>query len=325
MNPLRLARAAVLAAASLTCVTVLAQAAFPTRTVKLVNPFPPGSPVDVVARPLAQKLQEVWGQPVVVDNRAGAGGTIGAEIVAHASGDGYTLLVTSSSTHVIAPALRRQLPYDAQKDFAPIALVARGPTAIVVHPSVPVGSLAELVRYAKANPGKLSFASSGLGTILHLSGELFSHRTGVELLHVPYKGAVPASTDLLSGQVQMMFDSITNAAPHVKAGKLRALAVLMPARSALLPDVPTAQELGFEGLEFPAWIGVMAPASMPRELAAQVTSTVADVVRRPEMIERFTQAGLIPDLVTGEEFGRLMATHQKTVTDLVRAANIPPQ
>ncbi|RYY59631.1 MAG: tripartite tricarboxylate transporter substrate binding protein, partial [Comamonadaceae bacterium] len=181
--------------------------AWPNRTLKVINPFPPGSPVDVVSRAVAQALEAGLKQTVIVDYKAGAGGTIGAAEVARAPADGYTLLVTSSSTHVIAPALRKQLPYDAVKDFVPVAMIGFGPTVIVVHPSVPANTLAEFVQYAKANPGKVSYASSGPGTILHLSGELFSHKTGTQLLHVPYKGAVPASTDLLGGQVQTMFDS----------------------------------------------------------------------------------------------------------------------
>ena len=302
-----------------------AQGAYPARPVKVINPFPPGSPVDLVGRLVAQKLQDAWGQPVVVESRAGAGGAVGAEAVARAPADGYTLLVTSSSTHVIAPALRRQLPYDVNKDFAPIALVAYGPTVVVVHPSVPVQSLAELVAYAKARPGKVAYASSGLGTILHLSGELFAYRTGVDLLHVPYKGAVPASTDLLSGQVQLMFDSISNAAPHVKAGKLRALAVLTPQRTPLMPEVPTGQEAGFEGLDFPAWIGFYAPAGTPRELVVQITRSVQSVMAQADIRERFAQGGLIPASVTDADFARQVTAHQKIVADLVRAARIPPQ
>jgi tripartite-type tricarboxylate transporter receptor subunit TctC len=295
------------------------------RAVKMINPFPPGSPVDLVGRLVAQKLQETWGQPVVVESRAGAGGAVGAEAVARAPADGYTLLVTSASTHVIAPALRKQLPYDAQKDFAPLALAAYGPTAVVVHPSVPVQSLSQLVAYAKANPGKVAYASSGLGTILHLSGELFAYRTGVELLHVPYKGAVPAATDLLSGQVQLMFDSISNAAPQVKAGKLRALAVLTPQRTPLMPDVPTGQEAGFDGLDFPAWIGFYAPAGTPREVVMQINRALQSVMGQAEIRDRFMQGGLIPAMVVDSDFGRLVGEQQKIVADLVRAARIPQQ
>ena len=298
---------------------------YPTRPVRLINPFPPGSPVDVVARPLAQKLQESWGQGVIVENKAGAGGTLGAELAAQAQPDGYTLLITSASTHVIAPVLRKSLPYDALKDFAPIALVAHGPTAIVVHPSVPVRTLAELVRYASQNPGKLAYASSGMGTILHLNGELFAARNNVQLLHVPYKGAVPASTDLLAGQVQMMFDSITNAAPQVTAGKLRALAVLMPTRSALLPDVPTAAEQGFDGLEFPAWIGLFAPARTPAAWLTRITRAVAAVTAQADLRERYLQAGLLPVDVTGAEFAKVVAANQQTVADLARSARIELQ
>ena len=297
---------------------------YPTHAVKIINPFPPGSPVDVVARPVAQRLQELWGQPVVVENKAGAGGTLGAELVARAPADGYTLLVTSASTHVIAPALRKSLPYDAQKDFVPVALIAHGPTAIVVHPSVPVRTLAEFVQYAKANPGKISYASSGTGTILHLNGELFAWKTGTQLLHVPYKGAVPAATDLLGGQVQAMFDSIANSAPQVKAGKLRALAVLTPQRSSLMPDVPTAVEQGFTGLEFPAWIGMFAPAGTPREVVTRLNESLK-IMMSADARDRFVQAGLIPALVQEADFARQIAADQKVVADLVRSANIPQQ
>jgi tripartite-type tricarboxylate transporter receptor subunit TctC len=296
---------------------------YPSRTVKIINPFPPGSPVDVVARPVALKLQELWGQPVVVDSKAGAGGTLGAELVARAPADGYTLLVTSASTHVIAPVLRKSLPYDALKDFVPLALVAHGPTAIVVHPSVPARTLAEFVQYAKASPGKVAYASSGPGTILHLNGELFASRTGTQLLHVPYKGAVPASTDLLAGHVQLMFDSITNAAPQVKAGKLRALAVLTPQRTPLMPDVPTATEQGFQGLEFPAWIGLFAPAGTPTDVVGRINDSLKTLMGQADMRDRFMQAGLIPALVQDAAFASEIMAHQKIVADLVRTANIP--
>ena len=316
----------ILAATALTGPRAWSQAGpYPNRTVKVINPFPPGSPVDVVARLLSQKLQEAWSQSVIVDSKAGAGGTVGADFVAKSAPDGYTLLVTSASTHVIAPALRKTMPYDANKDFTPIALIAYGPTAVVVHPSVPAKTLAEFVQYAKANPGKLAYASSGPGTILHLTGELFASKTGVELLHVPYKGAVPASTDLLGGQVQAMFDSISNAAPQVRAGKLRALAVLTPTRSPLMPDVPTAREAGFDGLDFPAWIGLFAPANTPREVVVQTNTALQAAMAQPDSRERLLQSGLIPALVVEADFAKLLLADQKTVADLVRKANIPQQ
>jgi tripartite-type tricarboxylate transporter receptor subunit TctC len=316
--------AMLLASAALAAPAAWAQA-YPGRAVKIINPFPPGSPVDVVARLVAQKLGEAWNQPVVVESKPGAGGTMGAELVARAPADGYTLLVTSASTHVIAPALRKTMPYDPLKDFTPIALVAHGPTVVVVHPSVPVRTLAEFVQYAKANPGKVAYASSGSGTILHLTGELFASRTGTELLHVPYKGAVPASTDLLGGQVQAMFDSISNAAPQVKAGKLRGLAVLTPTRSSLMPDVPTATEAGFPGLDFPAWIGLFAPANVPREVVAQTLKALNAAMAQPDTRERLVQAGLVPAMVLEGEFAKTIVAHQKVVADLVRQANIPQQ
>lgn len=314
----------ILAGAALAAPAAWAQG-YPARTVKIINPFPPGSPVDVVARLVAQKLQEAWNQSVIVESKPGAGGTMGAEQVARGPADGYTLLVTSSSTHVIAPALRKTMPYDALKDFTPIALVAHGPTVVVVHPSVPARTLAEFVQYAKANPGKVAYASSGPGTILHLTGELFAWRTGSELLHVPYKGAVPASTDLLGGQVQAMFDSISNATPQIKAGKLRGLAVLTPTRSSLIPDVPTAAEAGFTGLDFPAWIGLFAPAGVPRDVVAQTVKALNAAMAQPDTRDKLVQAGLVPSMIMEGEFAKTIVANQKIVADLVRQANIPQQ
>ncbi|MGV3570153.1 MAG: Bug family tripartite tricarboxylate transporter substrate binding protein [Ramlibacter sp.] len=299
--------------------------AWPARSIKIINPFPPGSPVDVVSRTVAQALEGGLKQNVIVDYKSGAGGTIGAGEVARAPADGYTLLVTSSSTHVIAPALRRQMPYDANKDFVPVALIGNGPTVVVVHPSVPVNTLAEFVQYARANPGKVTYASSGPGTILHLSGELFAHKTGAQLLHVPYKGAVPASTDLLGGQVQAMFDSISNAAPQVRAGKLKALAVLTPERTPLLPGVPTGIEAGFPGLDFPAWLGVFAPAGTPKDVVDRIAGTLQAALAQPEYANKLMQSGIWPAFTAGDAFRAKLAADQKLVADLVKVANVPQQ
>ena len=298
---------------------------WPARTIRIINPFPPGSPVDVVSRSVAQALEGGLKQSVIVDYKSGAGGTIGAGEVARAPADGYTLLVTSSSTHVIAPALRRQMPYDANKDFVPVAMIGYGPTVIVVHPSVPVNTLAEFVQYVKANPGKVSYASSGPGTILHLSGELFAHKTGTQLLHVPYKGAVPASTDLLGGQVQAMFDSISNASPQVRAGKLKALAVLTPERTPLLPGVPTAIEAGFPGLDFPAWLGVFAPAGTPKDVVDRIAGTLQSALAQQEVANKLMQSGITPAFIAGDAFRAKLAADQKLVADLVKVANVPQQ
>ncbi len=297
--------------------------AYPTRAVKLINPFPPGSPVDAVARLVQQILNDAWSQPVVVESKPGAGGTLGSDLVAKAAPDGHTLLVTSSSSHAIAPSVRKQMPFDARKDFTPLAQVGIGPTMVVVHPSVPAKTLAELVQYAKANPGKLAYASSGPGTILHLMGELFTSKTGIEMLHVPYKGAVPAATDLLGGQVQVMFDSISNATPQVKAGKLRALAVITPERSAQLPDVPTVAEAGFAGIDFPTWIGMFGPADLPADVSSQVIRLLEQAFRKPEPRERLLQAGILPALVTGDAFAKQLEKDQATVAALVKQAKIP--
>ena len=300
-----------------------AQGTYPTRAVKLINPFPPGSPVDAVARLVQQILHDDWGQTVVVDSKPGAGGTLGSDQVAKAAPDGYTLLVTSSSSHAIAPAVRKQLPFDARADFTPLAQIGIGPTMVVVHPSVPAKTLAELVDYAKANPGKLTYASSGPGTILHLMGELFTWKTGTQMLHVPYRGAVPASTDLLGGQVHAMFDSISNATPQVKAGKLRALAVITPKRSEQLPDVPTVAEAGFAGIDFPTWIGMFGPAKLPAEVTNKVIRSLEEAFKKPEPGERLLQAGIIPTLVTGAEFARQRDKDQAQVAELVKQAKIP--
>ena len=214
-------------------------AAYPTKPIRLVVPFPPGGATDILAREVAKHLTEAWGQSVVVDNRPGAGGNIGSELVAKSAPDGYTLEMGTVGTHAINASLYSKMPYDHIKDFVPVILVAGVPNVLEVHPSVPVNSVQELIAYAKANPGKLNFASSGSGTSIHLSGELFKVMAGVQMTHVPYKGSAPALSDLLGGQVQLMFDTMAASIPHIKGGKVRALAVATATRSSLLPDLPT--------------------------------------------------------------------------------------
>src|SRR5438034_5972010 len=241
----------------------LGQVAYPTKPVRLVVPFPAGGTTDLLARAAAQKLSEAWGQQVIVDNRPGAAGNIGAELVAKAAPDGYTLLMGTVGTHAINASLYAKMPYDHVKDFAPVILVAGVPNVLVVNPSLPVHSVQELIAYAKANPGKLNFASSGSGTSIHLSGELFKVMTGVQMTHVPYKGSAPALQDLLGGQVQLMFDNLPPSLPQIKAGRLRALAVTSATRAPALPDVPTVAEAGLPGFEASSWFGVLAPAGTP--------------------------------------------------------------
>jgi tripartite-type tricarboxylate transporter receptor subunit TctC len=231
-------------------------AAFPTHPVRLVIPFPAGGPLDAVGRAIAQKLGDAWGQSVVVDNRPGAGGNIGADLVAKSAPDGYTVVMGALSTHAVNPSLYPSMPYDAVKDFAPITLVAITPNVLVVNPSLPVHSVQELIAYAKAHPGKLSFGSGSNGSAGHLAGELFKVDAGVDMVHVPYRGAAPAMQALLAGDTQLMFDNLASAMPQVRAGKLRALAVTTAKRSPLVPELPTMAEAGLKDFDIATWFGL---------------------------------------------------------------------
>ncbi len=260
--------------------------AYPTKPIRLVVPFPPGGATDILAREVAKHLTEAWGQSVVVDNRPGAGGNIGSELVAKAAPDGYTLEMGTVGTHAINASLYSKMPYDHVKDFVPVILVAGVPNVLEVNPSVPVNSVQELIAYAKANPGKLNFASSGAGTSIHLSGELFKVMAGVQMTHVPYKGSAPALQDLLGGQVQLMFDNLPPSLPQIKAGKLRALAVTSTTRAPALPDVPTVAEAGLPGFEASSWFGVLAPAGTPPAIVAKLNAEIAKWLTSPEAKEK---------------------------------------
>ena len=265
--------------------------AYPTKPVRLVVPFPPGGATDIIARAVAQKLGETLGQSIVVDNRPGAGGNVGTELVAKAAPDGYTLEMGTVGTHAINASLYAKMPYDNVKDFAPIILVAGVPNVLEVNPTLPINSVQELIAYAKANPGKLNFASSGNGTSIHLSGELFKVMTGVQMTHVPYKGSAPAIQDLLSGQVQLMFDNLPPSLPQIKAGRLRALAVTSATRAPALPDVPTVAESGLPGFEASSWFGLLAPAGTPPAIIAKINAEVATWLASPEGKEKLASIG----------------------------------
>ena len=267
--------------------------AYPTKPVRIVVPFPAGGTTDILARAAAQKLAEAWSQQVIVDNRPGAGGNIGAELVAKSAPDGYTLLMGTVGTHAINASLYSKMPYDHVKDFTPVILVAGVPNVLVVHPSLPVNSTQEVIAYAKANPGKLNFASSGNGTSIHLSGELFKTMTGVQMTHVPYKGSAPALTDLVGGQVQLMFDNLPSSLQFIKAGKLRALAVTSASRSATLPELPTLAESGLPGFEASSWFGLLAPAGTPNDVVAKINGAVATWLASVEAKERLAAQGAI--------------------------------
>lgn len=275
---------------------------YPSKPIKMIVPFPAGGTTDILARIVGQELTKAWGQQVIVENRPGAGGNIGADAVAKSPADGYTLLMGTVGTHGINVTLYKKMPYDAVKDFAPITLVAAVPNLLVVHPSVPVKSVKELIDYAKAKPGKLSFASSGNGTSIHLSGELFKSMTGVDMTHVPYKGSAPAITDLLGGQVDLMFDNMPSILPHVKNGKLRALAVTTAKRSPAIPDVPTIAEAGVPGYEASSWFGILAPAGTPQPIVAKLNKEIVRILHSPEIKERLSGQGAEPVGDTPEQF-----------------------
>ena len=304
----RRALAAIAALAALAAAPAAhAQGAYPNKPVRIVVPFPAAGTTDILARAAGQKMSEAWGQPVVVDNRPGAGGNIGAELVAKSANDGYTLLMGTVGTHAINASLYAKMPYDHVKDFVPIVLVAGVPNVLVVHPSVPANSVQELIAYGKANPGKLNFASSGSGTSIHLAGELFKVSTGVQMQHVPYKGSAPAVSDLLGGQVQLMFDNLPSALPHIKAGKLKALAVTSNARAPALPDVPTIAEAGVPGFEASSWFGLLAPAGTSRDVVTKVNAEVAKWLASADAKEKLTAAGANVAGGSPEDFARHIA------------------
>lgn len=302
-----------------------AQTAYPDRTIKIVNPFSAGSPVDFVGRLIARKLEAAWGQPVLVEVRSGAGGTIGANFVAKAAPDGYTLLVTSPSTITSAPVLVKGLPYDPVKDFAPIWAVHSGGLVVTVHPSLPVRTLGEFVQYARERPGRLSFASTGHGTTQHLAAELFMARTGIKLVHVPYRGGPTANTDLIAGHVQVMFDSLSNTYQAIQTGKLRGLALLRPKRSSLLPDVPTAIEAGVAGIDMVGFLGLFAPAGTPQDILDKLSGTLGPAMSDPETIERLIAGGNENEFMLGGVLAKRVADEMNLFAEIAEKAGIKPQ
>ena len=264
------------------------------KQIRIVVPFPAGGPTDIVARPLAQMLGDALGAVMVVDNRGGAGGSIGADAVAKSAPDGQTLLVGTVGTHAINPALYVKLPYDAVRDFTAVAMVAHAPVAVVVHPSQPVRNLADLVALAKRMPGKLNYGSAGVGTPGHLTAGMFRAASGIDIQHVPYKGSAPAVTDLIGGQIQIMFDPLQSVLSNVKGGKLRALAVSSKARSAVIPDVPAIAESGYDGFETTAWWGVFAPAKMPEALTSALSAQIERIVASDAFRSRLEPLGVTP-------------------------------
>jgi tripartite-type tricarboxylate transporter receptor subunit TctC len=293
---------------------------YPTKPIRIIVPFAPGGPNDILARLLGQKLTESWGTQVIIDNRAGGGTIIGSAIAAAATPDGYTLLMVSTS-HAVNPSLVRKLPYDTLKDFAPVIRLAASPNVLVVNPSVPVQSVRELIALAKAKPGEINYASGGTGTATHLAGELLCITGGVKMTHVPYKGAGPATIDLLSGAVSWMFGTILPTLPHVKAGRLRALAVSGAKRSAVLPDVPTVAET-LPGFEAASWYGVFAPAQTPREVIVKLNRESARILETTEMRDYLLREGAEPVGGTPEEFAAYFKSEIAKWAKVIRDAGI---
>jgi tripartite-type tricarboxylate transporter receptor subunit TctC len=282
---------AAAAAVGLGPAAVLAQTAFPTKPITIVVPFTAGGTTDILARVVGLHMGTTLGQPVIVDNRAGAGGNIGSQLVARAAPDGYTILMGTVGTHAINQSLYKTMPFDPIKDFAPLSRVAMVPNLLVANPGQPYRTVKELIAYVKANPGKVSYASSGNGTSIHLSAELFKQMAGVEMQHVPYRGSAPAVADLLGGQTAIMFDNMPSAIPHVKGDKLRALAVTTSRRSPALPDVPTVAEAGVPGYEATSWFGLLAPAGTPADVVARLNGAIVKALADPEVQKKLAEQG----------------------------------
>src|SRR3954465_2677510 len=279
-----------------------AQEAYPSRPVRFILPFPPGGGTDILGRVIAERLSANLGQPVVTENRGGAGGNVGAEAAAHSAPDGYTIVLVAPSI-AISPSLYSKLNYDPVKDFAPVAMVASVPNVMITHPAVPAQNLREFIALAKAKPGGMNFGSGGSGTSNHLAGELLNLVADIKLVHVPYKGVNLAMNGVLAGEVQLVFIGVPVPAPHIKAGRLRALAVLAKERSPILPDVPTAAEAGLPDFDVTTWYGILAPAGTPRPIVTRLNSELVKIMRNPEMKERLATLGTDPLTSTPEEFG----------------------
>jgi tripartite-type tricarboxylate transporter receptor subunit TctC len=307
------------------CPAIAAERAYPTRPIRIVDPFPPGGPSDIVGRSLSQKLTEALGQTVVVDNRGGASGIVGCEIVANAAPDGHTLLLGPSGALTIQPTLNPKLPYDPQRDFETVSQLTSGPQVIAVNPAVPAKSVQDLIALAKAKPGQLNYASGGAGTANHLAAEVFRLAAGVNIVHIPYKGTGPALTSVLSGESQMIVSSLLPALPHVKSGKLRALAVTSTSRSGAVPDVPTASESGLPKFETSSWHGILVPAKTPRAIITRLHGELIKVLNLPDVRERLTVQGLNVVASTPQEFAAYIKSETVKYARVIKQAGIKPE
>ena len=301
---------ALAGAATLTSTAALAQAQFPTKSITMIVPFPPGGPTDLVARVIAQKMSESMGQSVVIDNRGGANGNMGAMVAVRSAADGYTLLYNTSSI-TLSPALYKSLGYDVKRDLAPVALTAVVPLALVVGPNVPANTVTEFIAYAKANPGKLSYGSAGNGNVTHLGAFQFVRANGIDAVHVPYKGSAPADVDLVGGQIQFMTDTVNSVMPFVREKRMKMLAVTTPKRMSLFPDVPTLAESGMPGFEVGAWQGLMVPANTPKPIIQRLNAEVMKALQSPDVRQKLALQGAEPLGSSPEAYGEYL---QKELT-----------
>lgn len=316
--------AGMLAVCAATSAPAAAQQQFPTRPLRLVVPFAPGGTNDIIGRILAGKLADRLGQTVVVDNRGGANMVLGSEIVARASPDGHTLLIVAAG-FAVNPSIRRKLPYDSARDFAPVGLVGGGPYLLVVHPSVPARTAGELAAWVKSKPGQVNYASSGVGSPPHLAAELFNATAGIDMRHIPYKGGGAVVPDLVAGRVSLFFGSIATLRPHVEAGRLRAIAVTTRTRNAAMPDVPTFIESGFPGYEVNGWYGLLAPGKTPQPVVRRLNAELREVLDDPDTRSRFAARGIDPAPGTPEEFAALIRSETEKWAKVIRAAGIQPE
>ncbi len=295
---------------------------YPTRPIRMIVPFPPGGGNDLLARSISQPLSQAIGQSIVVDNRGGAGGQIGAELAAAAAPDGYTILLGSIGNLTFLPVLQSKLHYEPVRDFAPVTLLATSPFILVVNPTVPAKSVKELIALAKAQPGKLNYGSAGPGSSLHMTGELFKLESGADITHVPYKGTAPALIDLLSGQVQMLFSTMPSVVPHVKTGKLRALGVSSTKRASVVPDVPTIAEAGVPDFEVLNWQGIVAPKKTPAPIIQKLNRALLEALKSPDTIAALAKQGLDAAGGTPEQFGALIKSEIEKYRKVAKAANL---
>ena len=324
MNARSFVAAAVCAAVTLYAAGAAAQA-WPAKPIRLMVPFPPGGSTDIVARIVAQKLSERLGQPIVIENRGGAGGTIGTAVIAKSPPDGYNLTVASTSTHVVAPGVYARLDYDPVKDFAPVGLMAVSPYLLVVNPAVPAKSLQELVALARKQPGKLNYASAGVGSTTQLAMEMLKSASGTFMLHIPYNGNGPAGTALIGGQVEVLFGSLPALLPHAKSGRARALAVGTPKRSPSLPEIPTVAELGYPGFDASLWLAIMAPAGTPPPIIERLNKEIVALVSAADTREAFDKAGTEPLTGTPADLAAMIRDGLPKYAQIIKTAGIKPE